>query len=160
MGVKLARSFGAEVTVLSHSLKKEADARRMGADYFFSTADPKTFEKLFYTFDLILNTVSANIDWNKYLSLLTLDGTLVELGVPKEMIPVHAFSILIGHRCLAGSIIGGIKETQEMVNYCAEKNLTPEIETIPIQQVNVAYERILKSDIRYRFVIDNSSLNN
>ncbi len=158
MGVKLARSLGAEVTVLSQSLKKEADALRMGANYFYSTADPKTFEKLFCSFDLILNTVSANIDWNKILSLLALDGTLVTLGVPKEMVPVHAFALLMGRRSLAGSLIGGIQETQEMMNYCAEKSITPEIETIPMQQVNTAYERILKSDVRYRFVIDNASL--
>lgn len=158
MGVKLAHAMGAEVTVLSQSLSKVEDGKRMGADHFYATSDPATFEKLASSFDLIINTVSAKMDWNLYLNLLKLDGTLVVCGVPSEEVPVGAFSLIGGRRSLAGSLIGGIKETQEMLDFCDKHKIACEIEVIPAQKVNEAYERVLKSDVRYRFVIDMSTL--
>jgi len=158
VGVKIAHAMGAEVTVLSQSLKKEADAKELGADHFYATSNPDTFKKLANHFDLIINTVSANIDWNEYLKLLHRDGTMVVLGIPDENIPVGAFSLIGGRRSIAGSLIGGIKETQEMLDFCGKHNITADIELIPIQQVNEAYERVIKSDVRYRFVIDIASL--
>ena len=158
MGVKLAHALGAEVTVLSHSLKKQEDGRKLGADHFYATSDPETFEKLKGYFDLIINTVSAEIDWNQYLELLTLDGSMVVVGIPEKQIPVGSFSLVAGRRSIAGSLIGGIKETQEMLDFCGTNNIASEIEVIPIQQVNEAYKRILNSDVRYRFVIDLKSL--
>ena len=158
MGVKLAHALGAEVTILSQSLKKKKDGLRMGAKYFYSTSDPKIFTKLKKSFDLIINTVSAEIDWNQYIELAKIDGTMVLVGVPENDIPVGAFSLIGGRRSLAGSLIGGIKQTQEMLNFCGKHNITCEIERIPIQKVNEAYRRVVKSDVRYRFVIDLSSL--
>lgn len=159
MGVKIAAALGADVTVLSHSLKKKDDGMRMGAKHFYATADASTFEKLRGSFDLIINTVSAELDWNQYLGLLKLDGTLVLVGIPEnEVPPVGAFSLIGKRRSLAGSLIGGIKETQEMLDFCAKHGLVCDIEKIPIQEVNRAYERVVKSDVRYRFVIDMSSL--
>lgn len=158
MGVKLAHAMGAEVTVLSQSLSKVEDGKRMGADHFYATSDPATFEKLASSFDLIINTVSAKMDWNLYLNLLKVDGTLVVCGVPSEEVPVGAFSLIGGRRSLAGSLIGGIKETQEMLDFCDKHKIACEIEVIPAQKVNEAYERVLKSDVRYRFVIDMSTL--
>ncbi|TWB12226.1 putative zinc-type alcohol dehydrogenase-like protein [Nitrospirillum amazonense] len=158
MGVKLAHAMGAEVTVLSQSLRKEADGRRLGADHFYATSDEATFTKLAGTFDLIINTVSAPIDWNAYLGLLKVDGALVVVGVPEEQVPVGAFPLIMGRRSLAGSLIGGIQETQEMLDFCAKHNITSDIETIAINQVNEAYDRVVASDVRYRFVIDMASL--
>jgi len=158
MGVKLAHAMGADVTVLSHSLKKEEDARRLGADHFYATSDPTTFTKLEKSFDLIVNTVSALIDWNLYLNLLKLDGTMVVVGVPEKEVPVAAMPLIFGRRSLAGSLIGGIRETQEMLDFCGQHGVTCDIELIPIQKVNEAYERVIKSDVRYRFVIDMKSL--
>jgi uncharacterized zinc-type alcohol dehydrogenase-like protein len=158
MGVKLGHALGAEVTVLSHSLKKQADAKRLGADRFYATADPETFTKLKSSFDLIINTVSAEMDWNPYLTLLKLDGAMVVVGVPEKPTPIASFSLIAGRHSLAGSAIGGIRETQEMLDFCGKHNITCDIETIPIQKVNEAYERVLKSDVRYRFVIDMASL--
>ncbi|MCE0722673.1 MULTISPECIES: NAD(P)-dependent alcohol dehydrogenase [Legionella] len=158
MGVKLAHAMGAEVTVLSHSLNKEADGKRMGADHFFATSDPDTFHKLTNYFDLIICTVSAKIDWNEYIKLLKRDGTMVVVGIPEESIPVNPFSMISRRRSLAGSMIGGIKETQEMLDFCGKHNIASDIELIPIHQVNEAYERVVKSDVRYRFVIDMASL--
>ncbi|MEB3286650.1 MAG: NAD(P)-dependent alcohol dehydrogenase [Vampirovibrionales bacterium] len=158
MGVKLAHALGAEVTVLSQSLRKQEDAKRFGADHFYATADPATFEKLQGHFDLIINTVSVDMDWNEYLNLLKLDGTMVVIGVPEKQVPLGAFPLLLKRRSLAGSLIGGIKETQEMLDFCGKHNITCDIELIPIQQVNEAYERVIKSDVRYRFVIDMASL--
>jgi uncharacterized zinc-type alcohol dehydrogenase-like protein len=159
MGVKLGHAMGAEVTVLSQSLKKQADGKRLGADGFFATSDEATFTKLKGYFDLILNTVSSDIDWSKYLELAKVDGTMVLLGVPEKPVPVGAFPLIAGRRSLAGSMIGGIAETQEMLDFCGRHNAPADIETIPIQMVNEAYERILQSDVRYRFVIDMASLN-
>ena len=158
MGVKLAHAMGAEVTVLSQSLKKQADGKRMGADHYYATSDPETFTKLAASFDLIVNTVAAGLNWNEYLKLLDVDGTMVLVGLPEKDVPVGAFSLTAGRRSLAGSQIGGIRETQEMLDFCSQHGVACEIEVIPIQRVNEAYERVLKSDVRYRFVIDMSSL--
>lgn len=158
MGVKLAHAMGAEVSVLSHSLNKEADGIRMGADHFFATSNPKTFEQLTNYFDLIICTVSAKIDWNEYLKLLKRDGTMVVVGIPEEPALINSFSLIERRRNLAGSLIGGIKETQEMLDFCGKHHIVSEIELIPMHQVNEAYERVLKSDVRYRFVIDMASL--
>lgn len=158
MGVKLASALGAEVTVLSHSLKKKEDGLRMGAKHFYATSEPETFSKLRNSFDLIINTVSADIDWNQYLSLVKLDGSMVLVGAPEKPTPVAAFSLIGGRRSLAGSAIGGIRETQDMLDFCGKHNITCDIEVIPAQKINEAYERILKSDVRYRFVIDMKSL--
>ena len=158
MGVKLAHALGAEVTVLSHSLKKQEDGKKLGADHFYATSDPATFEKLKGYFDLMINTVSAELDWNKYLDLLALDGAMVIVGIPEKEIPVGSYPLVAGRRSIAGSLIGGIKETQEMLNFCSKNNIASEIEVIPIQKVNDAYKRILASDVRYRFVIDMKSL--
>ncbi|WP_029919464.1 NAD(P)-dependent alcohol dehydrogenase [Nevskia soli] len=158
MGVKIAHALGAEVTVLSQSLKKQEDAKRLGADHFHATSDPQTFVKLKNHFDLIINTVSAEMDWNLYLGLLKVDRTMVVVGVPETQVPIAPFSLIPKRRSLAGSMIGGIAETQEMLDFCGEHDITCDIELTPIQKVNEAYERILKSDVRYRFVIDMASL--
>ncbi len=158
MGVKIAHAVGAEVTVLSHSMSKKEEALRMGAKNFFSTAKLATFEMLRGHFDLIINTVSAEIDWNAYLNLLKRDGSMVVLGIPEKAIPVHAFSLIMGRRSLSGSVIGGIKETQEMLDFCGKHNITCDIELIEANQINEAYERVVKSDVRYRFVIDIKTL--
>ena len=158
MAVKLAHAMGADVTVLSQSLKKMEDGLRLGADQYFATSEPGTFEKLAGTFDLIINTVSAPIDISSYLQLLTLDGALVNVGAPAEPLPVNVFALIGGRRSFAGSAIGGIRETQEMLDFCAEHGLGAEIEVIPADKINDAYERVLASDVRYRFVIDSSTL--
>ncbi|HEX8048895.1 NAD(P)-dependent alcohol dehydrogenase [Rhizobium sp. ICMP 5592] len=158
MGVKLAHAMGAEVTVLSQTLSKKEDGLKLGADHYYATSDAETFTKLAGSFDLILNTVGTAIDWNAYLNLLKYDGSMVLLGVPEHAVPVHAFSLIPGRRSLSGSMIGSIKETQEMLDFCGEHNIVSEIELINIDKINEAYERVLKSDVRYRFVIDIASL--
>lgn len=158
MAVKIARAMGAEVTVLSQSLKKKDDGLRLGADHYYATSDPETFEKLAGSFDLIINTVSAKIDVDAYLSLLALDGTLVNVGAPAEPLSLNVFSLLGQRRSYAGSMIGGIRETQEMLDFCAEHNIGAEIEVIPADKIDEAYERVLASDVRYRFVIDISTM--
>lgn len=158
MGVKLAHALGSEVTVLSQSNRKSQDAKRLGADHFYATSDPETFTKLERHFDLIVNTVSADINWNDYLKLLKVDGAMIVVGIPEKENAVAAASIVMGRRTLAGSAIGGIEETQEMLDFCGQHNIVSDIEVIPIQKVNEAYERVLKSDVRYRFVIDMASL--
>jgi uncharacterized zinc-type alcohol dehydrogenase-like protein len=158
MGVKLAHALGAEVTVLSQSLKKQADGKRLGADHFYATSDPEMFANLKKYFDLIICTVSAGIDWNQYLELLNVDGSMVVVGVPDKDVPVNASKLIVGRRSLAGSVIGGIRETQEMLDFCGKHDIACDIEVIPIQKVNEAYERVVKSDVRYRFVIDMASL--
>lgn len=160
MGVKLANALGANVTVLSQSLKKMEDGLRLGADEYYATSDPDTFTKLAGKFDLILNTVSANLDLGAYLGLLAVDGTLVELGAPEHPLEVPFFPLAGGRRSLSGSMIGGIPETQEMLDFCAEHDVQPEIEVIAPDYINEAYERVLASDVRYRFVIDTQSLRN
>jgi uncharacterized zinc-type alcohol dehydrogenase-like protein len=158
MAVKLAHAMGADVTVLSQSLKKQEDGLHLGADSYYATSDPATFEQLAGTFDLIVNTVSAPIDISSYLQLLALDGALVNVGAPPESLSVNVFSLILGRRSFAGSAIGGIRETQEMLDFCAEHHLGAEIEVIPAEKINEAYERVLASDVRYRFVIDSSTL--
>jgi len=154
MAVKIAHAMGAEVTVLSQSLSKQEDGLRLGADHYYATSDPATFETLANTFDLIINSVSALIDINAYLSLLRLDGTLVSVGAPAEPLPVQVFSLFGNRRSFAGSGIGSIRETQEMLDFCAEHGIAPETELVAADYINQAYERVLASDVRYRFVID------
>jgi alcohol dehydrogenase (NADP+) len=158
MGVKLAHAMGAEVTVLSQSLKKKDDGKRLGAEHFYATSDEKTFEKLRGTFDLIVNTVSAQLDFNKFLGLLKTDGAMVCVGAPEKPTSVSSFSLIVGRKSLAGSLIGGIKETQDMLDFCGKHDIVCDIEKIPMEKVNLAYERVLKSDVRYRFVIDMATL--
>ena len=159
MAVKLAASMGAEVTMLSTSRSKEADARRLGAQAFESTRDDATFEKLAGRFDLLIDTISAPHDYNRYLGMLRPQGAMVIVGVPPEPTPVAAMSLIAGNRRLAGSAIGGIPETQEMLDYCARHEIGADVEIIPIQKVNEAYDRMIRNDVRYRFVIDIASLN-
>ncbi|MGH7739830.1 MAG: NAD(P)-dependent alcohol dehydrogenase [bacterium] len=158
MAVKLAAAMGAEVTVLSTSDNKKADAERLGAKHFANTKDPKTFEKLANTFDFMINTVAANIDLNQYLNLLKRDATLVIVGVPSNPAPVNAFSIIGKRRRLAGSLIGGIKETQEMLDFCGQHKMGSDVEVIPADKINEAYDRVVKGDVKYRFVIDIKTL--
>ena len=154
VGVKIAHAMGAEVTVLSQSLSKQADGERFGADNYFATSDDATFSELAGTFDLIVNTVSAQIPMDRYLSLLGLNGTLVNVGAPPEPLQVNAFSLIPMRRSWAGSMIGGIAETQEMLDFCAEHHVGAEIELIDASGIDEAYERVVGSDVRYRFVID------
>ncbi|MYX04076.1 MULTISPECIES: NAD(P)-dependent alcohol dehydrogenase [unclassified Streptomyces] len=158
MAVKIAHALGAEVTVLSQSLRKKDDGLKLGADHYYATSDPKTFEELAGTFDVILSTVSAPLDFGAYLGLLRTEGTLVNVGAPEEPISLNLFSLILGNRSIAGSAIGGIKETQEMLDFCAVHGLGAEIEVIDASQVNEAYERVLASDVRYRFVIDTATI--
>ncbi|WP_369252766.1 NAD(P)-dependent alcohol dehydrogenase [Geodermatophilus amargosae] len=158
MAVTLASAMGAEVTVLSQSLEKQEDGLRLGADSYFATTDPDTFARLAGRFDLVVNTVSAPIDVDAYLSLLAVDGTLVNVGAPAEPLSLNAMSLIGGRRSYAGSMIGGIAETQEMLDFCAEHGIGAEVEVVPADRVNEAYERVLASDVRYRFVIDAATL--
>ena len=158
MAVKLGTAMGAEVTVLSQSLKKMEDGLRLGAQHYYATSDPATFKKLRNGFDVILNTVSASLDLGAYLNLLILDGTLVELGMPESALAVPPGPLVRMRRSVSGSLIGGIAETQEMLDFCAEHGVRPEIEVIEPDYINTAYERVLASDVRYRFVIDTESL--
>ena len=158
MGVKLAASMGAEVTVFSTSPSKEQDAKNLGAHNFVVTKDPENMKPLAGKFDFILDTVSAPHNLSAYLHLLKLNGAMVLVGTPEKAAEVNAFSLISNNRTLAGSGIGGIAETQEMLDYCAENNITSDVEVIPIQQIEEAYERTIKADVRYRFVIDIQSL--
>jgi len=160
MAVKLASSFGAEVTMLSTSPSKEADAKRLGAERFVLTTDPEAFNKIAKSFDVIIDTVSAQHDLEPYFTTLKTDGVLVLVGLPPNPLAVSGFSLVPKRRSLAGSMIGGIPETQEMLDYCAEHNITSDVEVIPIQQINEAYERTIKGQVKYRFVIDIASLKN
>ncbi len=154
MAVKIAAALGAEVTVLSQTLSKKDDGLAFGAQHYFATSDRQTFTDLANHFDLIINTVSAEININHYLRLLRLNGTLVSVGAPPEALPVQAFTLFNNRRSFAGSGIGSIAETQEMLDFCAEHGIAPETELISADQINEAYERVLASDVRYRFVID------
>ncbi|WP_324273156.1 NAD(P)-dependent alcohol dehydrogenase [Blastococcus brunescens] len=158
MAVRIAHAMGAEVTVLSQSLKKQEDGLRLGADAYFATNDPGTFTELAGRFDLVLNTVSAVIDVDAYLSLLAVDGALVNVGAPAEPLSLDVMSLIGGRRTYAGSMIGGIAETQEMLDFCAQHGIGAEVEVIAAERVNEAYERVLASDVRYRFVIDAATL--
>jgi len=158
MGVKIAHALGAEVTVLSQSLRKKDDGLKLGADHYYATSDEQTFKDLQGSFDLILSTVSAPLDFGAFLSLLKRDGALVNVGAPEEPIALNLFSVIAGRKTLAGSMIGGIAETQEMLDFCAEHGFGAEIEVISADQINEAYERVLASDVRYRFVIDTATI--
>ena len=158
IGVKLAAAMGAEVTVLSQSLKKMDDGLRLGANHYYATSDPDTFNTLAGTFDLIVNTVSANIDIAAFLNLLTVDATLVEIGLPEHPMPLPVFALAAMRRNLSASLFGGTNETQEMLDFCGAHDIRPEIELIAADYVNEAYERVLSSDVRYRFVIDMMTL--
>ena len=158
MAVKIAKAMGAEVTVLSQSLRKQQDGLKLGADDYYATSDDGTFETLAGSFDLIVNTVSAGIDIGRFLTLLKTDGALVNVGAPPEPLPVPAMQLILQRRTFAGSAIGSIRETQEMLDFCAEHGIGAEIEVVSADQVNDAWERVLASDVRYRFVIDNATL--
>lgn len=158
MAVKLAAAMGAEVTVFSTSNNKKEDAHRLGATHFANSKDEEVFKKYAHYFDFMINTVAADINLNRYLELLKLDATLVTVGVPEKPTLIHAFPLIMKRRRLAGSLIGGIKETQEMLDFCGKHNIVSEIELIPIDKINEAYDRMIKSDVRYRFVIDIASL--
>jgi uncharacterized zinc-type alcohol dehydrogenase-like protein len=158
MGVKIAHALGAEVTVLSQSLRKKDDGLKLGADHYHATSDPKTFEELAGHFDLIVSTVSAPLDFSAYLSLLKTDGAMVNVGAPEEPVSLNAFTLIAGRRTLAGSGIGGIAETQEMLDFCAGHGFGAEIELITASEINEAYERVQSSDVRYRFVIDTATI--
>ena len=157
MAVKIAVAMGAEVTMFSTSSSKEADAKRLGAQGFALSTDATTFTTLAGKFDLIIDTISAAHDYNAYLGLLRPFGTMVLLGVPPEPTPLAAFALLGGNKRLVGSMIGGIKETQEMLDFCAEHNIVSDVEIIKADQINAAYQRVVKNDVRYRFVIDAAS---
>ena len=158
MGVKLAASMGAEVTMLSHSPKKEADAKRLGAHKFLLTSDEQQVKSVRKYFDFILDTVSAEHDYNLYLGMLKTNGVMVCVGAPPIPSKVSAFNLIGERRTLAGSLIGGIPETQEMLDYCAAHNIVSDVEVIKMSEINEAYERMLKGDVKYRFVIDMASL--
>lgn len=158
MGVKLAVAMGAEVTMLSHTASKEKDAKRLGAHKFVLTTDADQIKNVTGYFDFILDTVSAEHDYNFYLALLRTNGKMVLVGVPPQPSAVHPTSLIFGRKSLGGSLIGGIPETQEMLDFCAEHNIVSDIELIRMDQINEAYERMLKGDVRYRFVIDMSTL--
>jgi alcohol dehydrogenase (NADP+) len=158
MGVKFAHAFGAHVVLFTTSAHKSADARRLGADEVVISKDPDAMAKHAASFDFILDTVSAEHDVNAYIALLKRDATMTLVGAPPMPLPVASFGLIFGRHQLAGSGIGGIRETQEMLDFCAEHGITSDVETIRIDQVNEAYERLLKSDVKYRFVIDMASL--
>ncbi len=158
VGVKIAKAMGAEVSVLSQSLKKQEDGLRLGADHYYATSDESTLEDLAGTFDLIISTISATVDMGTYLGLLSLDGALVNVGAPEEPLSVPAFALIGGRRSLAGSMIGGIRETQEMLDFCAEHHIGAEVEVIDADKIDEAYDRVVASDVRYRFVIDAATI--
>ena len=158
MAVKIARALGTEVTVMSTSEGKRRDAERLGATNFAVTSNPQTFAKLQRHFDYVLDTVSAQHDYNAYVNLLKTDGTMILVGAPEQPTLLAPFPLILNRRRLAGSVIGGIRETQEMLDFCAEHKIESDVEVISIQQVNEAYERVLKGDVRFRFVIDMESV--
>jgi uncharacterized zinc-type alcohol dehydrogenase-like protein len=158
MGVKLAAALGADVTVISRTNNKKADAEKMGAKHYIATSEPSAVENAQGKFDLIINTVSSAADMNAYLGMLKRDGVMCLVGAPSEPLPIEAFSLIPRRISLSGSTIGGMRETQEMLDFCAKHGIASDIEIIPIQKINEAYERLLKSDVRYRFVIDIASL--
>ena len=158
MGVKFARAFGAHVVVFTTSPGKKEDALRLGADEVIISRNADEMQKHAGSFDFILDTIAADHDINAYINLLGRDGNLTLVGAPEKPLAVSAFALLFGRRSLSGSIIGGIAETQEMLDFCGEHNITADVEVIPIQKVNEAYERLVKSDVKYRFSIDMASL--
>ncbi|MXV53301.1 alcohol dehydrogenase catalytic domain-containing protein [Pedobacter sp. HMF7647] len=160
MAVKLAAAMGAEVTMLSRSPGKEKDAQELGAHHFELTTNPENMKKLANTFDFIVDTVSAEHDYNEYLVLLKTNGIMIVLGAPPSPAPVAALNLIFGRRSIVGSLVGGIKETQEMLDYCGEHGITSDVEVINMDQINEAYDRTIKGDVHYRFVVDMASLKN
>jgi len=158
MGVKIAHAMGADVTLISHSAHKEADALSLGANHFLLSSEKDQLKAARNSFDLIINTASANLDLDQYMSLLKLDGTMVMVGLPEEPLSIRVFTLTGARRRLAGSNIGGIKETQEMLDFCAEHNLGADIEIIDAKDINTSWERVVNSDVKYRFVIDTATL--
>jgi uncharacterized zinc-type alcohol dehydrogenase-like protein len=158
MGVKFGVALGAEVTVLSTSPSKEKDAKKLGAHHFVVTSDAEQVKAAQNSFDFILDTVSAEHDMNMYLRMLRTDGVHICVGVPSQSSPIHPFSIIGGRKSFAGSSIGGLRETQEMLDFCAEHNIVSDIEIIDIKDITASYARMLKGDVRYRFVIDIATL--
>ena len=158
MGVKFAVSFGAEVTLISTSPSKQKDAERLGAHHFLLSTDQEAMKKFQGYFDVLLDCVSANHDYGMYLNLLDLEGKLLSVGLPSENPEVSPFALITNRRSITGSMIGGTAETQEMLDYCAAHNIVSDVEVIPVQKVNDAYERMLKNDVRYRFVLDMKTL--
>jgi alcohol dehydrogenase (NADP+) len=158
VAVKLAKAFGAHVVVFTTSANKVDDALRLGADEVVNSKNPDEMKKHLNSFDFILDTVSANHDINAYLLLLKRDGNLTQVGIPTEPLSLNVGSLVFGRRSLSGSLIGGIKETQEMLDFCGKHHITADIELIPIQKINEAYDRLVRSDVKYRFVIDMASL--
>lgn len=158
MAVKIAAALGAEVTVLSHSLSKQEDGKRFGARHYYATSDKQMFRELRSHFDLIINTVSADLPINDYMKLLRLDGTLVVLGLPEQPLTVQPAVLAGRRRSLSGSMIGGIAQTQEMLDFCASHGIGAEIEVISADEIDGAYERVVASDVRYRFVIDTATI--
>jgi len=158
MGVKFARAFGAHVVVITTSPAKKADALRLGAHEVILSSDPEEMKAHAGTFDFILDTISADHDINAYISMLGRDGNITLVGAPEKPLSVAAFALLFGRKSVSGSLIGGIPETQEMLDFCGEHGITADVEVIPIRKVNEAYERMLRSDVKYRFSIDMASL--
>ena len=158
MGVKLAKAMGAHVVVFTHTLAKVGDAIRVGADEVVNSNNPEEMRNHLNSFHFILDAVAAEHDINAYLVLLKLDGTLTQVGLPETPIPIQVGNLVYGRHAFTGSLIGGIKETQEMLDFCGEHNITADIELVPIQKINEAYERLVKNDVKYRFVIDMASL--
>ncbi len=158
MGVKIAAAMGAEVTMLSHTASKEKDAKKLGAHHFVLTSDKEQVKKVMGSFDFILDTVSAEHDYNFYLGMLCTNGVMVCVGVPPAPAQIPAGNLIFGRKSIAGSLIGGIPETQEMLDFCAKHDIVSDVEVIDIKDINEAYERMLKGDVRYRFVIDMATL--
>jgi uncharacterized zinc-type alcohol dehydrogenase-like protein len=158
MAVKFGKVFGAEVTVLSRSDRKRKEAERLGASNFAATSQEGTFTRLARQFDFIIDTVSAAHDYNAYLDLLKTDGTYIVVGAPREPISIQPFTLILRRRRMVGSLIGGIRETQDMLDFCGDHGITSDVEVIPIQQINEGYERVLQGEVRFRFVIEMKSL--
>jgi uncharacterized zinc-type alcohol dehydrogenase-like protein len=158
MAIKIAKALGTEITVLSTSARKRQDAMRLGATDFALTSEPDTFTRLQRRFDFILDTVSAPHNYNAYIHLLKTDGTMILVGAPDKPTPLEPFPLILHRRRVAGSVIGGVRETQQMLDFCATHNIESDVELIPIQQVNEAYARVLSGDVRFRFVIDLATL--
>jgi uncharacterized zinc-type alcohol dehydrogenase-like protein len=158
MGVKFAHAMGAETVLFTTSPSKVADGKRLGADQVVISTDPAAMAEHMNSFDFIINTVAATNDLSPIIALLKLEGTLVQLGAPEHPLPVAVFPLMAKRRSLAGSAIGGLAETQEMLDYCAEHNITADVEVIAIQDINEAFERMVRGDVKYRFSIDMASL--
>ena len=158
LAVQISHALGAHTTVLDLSASKRADAVRLGADEFYASSDDGMLDRLARSFDLVISTATANVDVNRFLELLALDGTLVNVGVPGGQLAVSPFSLFHYRRSMAGTLIGGIAETQEMLDFCAERDIGAEVEVIGADDIDAAYDRVVSGDVRFRFVIDTSTL--